>query len=292
LCKKYGVLGNVAAKLEYFNPLSSVKDRIGVAMIEHAEREGIINARSVIIEATSGNTGIGLAFTCAVKKYRLILVMPETATEERKMMLRYLGAEIVLTPKEVGVRGAIEHAWKLSREIPGGWMVDQDHNPGNIEAHKSTTAAEIWNDTQGLIDCYVGGVGTSGTLSGVAQTLKGLNPDIKIFAVEPAASPVLSQGDDAANPHKIVGIGAFKPDYYDDNLVESVLSIENDEAIQMARELALCEGIPAGISGGAAVAAALKVASRREMAGKLIVVLIASCAERYISTDLFAHLKG
>jgi cysteine synthase len=291
LCALKGVGGRVIAKLEYFNPLSSVKDRIGVAMIAYAEEQKIIEPGSVIIEATSGNTGIGLAFTCAVKKYRLILVMPETATEERKIMLRYLGAEIVLTPKEKGVRGAIDHAWELARTIPNGWMVDQDHNPGNIEAHKNTTAAEIWNDTAGEVDCFVGGVGTSGTLSGITQTLKAQNPAIKVFAVEPAASPVLSKGDDAANLHKIIGIGAFKPDFFSDDQVDGIVSIANEEAIEMARELAITEGIPAGISGGAAVAAALKVAAFPEMKNKNIVVLIASCAERYISTELFAHLK-
>jgi cysteine synthase A len=275
----------VVAKLEFFNPLSSVKDRIGLAMIEAAERDGTVGPGATLVEPTSGNTGIALAFVAAAKGYRLILTMPETASVERRRLMRLLGAELVLTPGPEGMAGAIARAEAIVAEIPGAVMPQQFKNPANPEVHRRTTAEEIWDDTDGLIDIFVGGVGTGGTITGVGQVLKSRRPSVRMVAVEPSASPVLSGG--AKGPHKIQGIGAgFVPEVLDRSVIDEIVQVADDDAFRTARLLARTEGIPAGISSGAAVHAALQMAGRPENAGKLLVVLLASSGERYLSTAL------
>ena len=285
-----GVSGNILGKCEYFNPLSSVKDRIGLAMIEAAERDGRIKEGAILIEPTSGNTGIALAFVCAAKGYRLILTMPESMSVERKKMLLLFGAELELTPAPLGMRGAIERAEALVSEIPGAMMLQQFENPANPEIHRKTTAEEIWHDTNGKVDALISGIGTGGTITGCGIFLKEKNPDIKIIAVEPEDSPILSGG--APGPHKIQGIGAgFVPAILDRGIIDEVLQIGNETAFAMARNVAKLEGLAVGISSGAALAAALEVAERPEMAGKNIVVILPSFAERYLSTALFEGLE-
>ncbi len=285
-----GVSGNILGKCEYFNPLSSVKDRIGLAMIEAAERDGRIKEGATLIEPTSGNTGIALAFVCAAKGYRLILTMPESMSVERRKMLLLFGAELELTPAPLGMRGAIERAEALVSEIPGAMMLQQFENPANPEIHRKTTAEEIWHDTKGEVDALISGIGTGGTITGCGIFLKEKNPDIKIIAVEPEDSPILSGG--APGPHKIQGIGAgFVPAILDRGIIDEVLQIGNETAFAMARNVAKLEGLAVGISSGAALAAALEVAERPEMAGKNIVVILPSFAERYLSTALFEGLE-
>ncbi|MFB0951382.1 MAG: cysteine synthase A [Rhodospirillales bacterium] len=285
-----GVSGNILGKCEYFNPLSSVKDRIGLAMIEAAERDGRIKEGAILIEPTSGNTGIALAFVCAAKGYRLILTMPESMSVERKKMLLLFGAELELTPAPLGMRGAIERAGALVSEISGAIMLQQFENPANPEIHRKTTAEEIWHDTDGKVDALISGIGTGGTITGCGIFLKEKNPDVKIIAVEPEDSPILSGG--APGPHKIQGIGAgFVPAILDRGIVDEVLQIGNETAFAMARNVAKLEGLAVGISSGAALAAALEVAERPEMAGKNIVVILPSFAERYLSTALFEGLE-
>ena len=290
LMNNCGVNGNILGKCEYFNPLSSVKDRIGLAMIEAAERDGRIKEGAILIEPTSGNTGIALAFVCAAKGYRLILTMPESMSVERKKMLLLFGAELELTPAPLGMRGAIERAEALVSEIPGAMMLQQFENPANPEIHRKTTAEEIWHDTNGKVDALISGIGTGGTITGCGIFLKEKNPDIKIIAVEPEDSPILSGG--APGPHKIQGIGAgFVPAILDRGIIDEVLQIGNETAFAMARNVAKLEGLAVGISSGAALAAALEVAERPEMAGKNIVVILPSFAERYLSTALFEGLE-
>jgi cysteine synthase A len=285
-----GAKAMVAAKLEYFNPLSSVKDRIGVAMIEAAEREGRIQPDTIIIEPTSGNTGIALAFVCAAKGYKCLLVMPETMSVERRSLLRALGAKLVLTPGPEGMPGAIRKAEEIIATDPARYFMPQQFkNPANPEIHRRTTAEEIWRDTDGQVDILVAGVGTGGTITGVAQVIKARKPSFQAIAVEPAASAVLS--GKPRGPHPIQGIGAgFIPDVLELELVDEVVTVENDEAIRMTRRLAREEGIFAGISAGAAVHAAVKVAQRPENEGKLIVVVVPSTGERYLSTPVYADL--
>ena len=281
---------NVYAKLEYFNPLSSVKDRIGVAMIAAAQHEGRLGPKTTIIEPTSGNTGIALAFVCAVRGYRLLLTMPESMSLERRKLLSMLGAQLELTPAAEGMRGAIERAGKLLRETPDSFMPNQFENPVNVEVHRRTTAEEIWRDTDGLVDVLVAGVGTGGTITGVADVIKRRKTSFKAIAVEPAGSPVLSGGK--PGPHAIQGIGAgFVPPILDRSLIDEVIQVTDQEAIDWARRAAKEEGLLVGISSGAALAAAQKVAARKDMAGKLIVVIIPSCGERYLSTALFKTEK-
>jgi cysteine synthase len=289
LAKAHNVDAEIIGKLEFFNPIASVKDRIGVSMIESMEREGKIGPNTVLIEPTSGNTGIALAFVAAQRGYRLILVMPETMSIERRKMLAFLGAELVLTPGPEGMRGAVAKAKALVEETPGAVMPQQFANPANPEIHRRTTAEEIWNDTGGKIDFFVSGIGTGGTITGVGQVLKPRAPNLKIVAVEPEASPILSGGQ--PGPHKIQGIGAgFVPDILDTKIYDEVVTVSNDEAFASAREAARLEGLPGGISTGAALAAALKVGGRVENKGKRIVVIIPSFAERYLSTALFEGL--
>ncbi|MSO89137.1 MAG: cysteine synthase A [Rhodospirillaceae bacterium] len=289
IAKKAGAVADVVAKLEFFNPLGSVKDRIGVAMIEAAEAAGRIKAGTVVIEPTSGNTGIALAFVCAAKGYRLILIMPESMSVERRKMLKLLGAELELTPAAEGMRGAIRRAEQLLKEMPDAFMPQQFTNPANPEIHRRTTAEEIWRDTEGRVDVVVSGVGTGGTLTGIGEVIKPRRPGLWMVAVEPEDSPVLSGG--APGPHKIQGIGAgFIPDILRRDLIDEVVRVGNATAFETAREVARLEGIPVGISSGAAIAAGLEVAARKTMAGKLIVVVVPSFAERYLSTPLFEGL--
>jgi cysteine synthase A len=277
---------DVVLKLEFFNPLASVKDRIGVGMIEAMEAEGKIGPGTTIIEPTSGNTGIGLAFVCASRGYRLILTMPESMSIERRKMLAFLGAELVLTPKERGMPGAIEKANEILATTENAVIPNQFANPGNPAIHRRTTAEEIWADTEGRVDVVVAGVGTGGTLTGCGEVLKARKPGLQVIAIEPEASPVLSGGKHT--PHPIQGIGAgFVPEILDTDLIDEVVTVGNESAVQTARELARLEGVPAGISSGAVVSAALEVAARPAMAGKLMVVIVPSFAERYLSTILF-----
>jgi cysteine synthase A len=287
-----GLGAQVLVKLEYFNPCGSVKDRIGVSMIEAAEKAGTIDRDSILVEPTSGNTGIALAFVCAVKGYRLILTMPETMSMERRGMLKAFGAELVLTPGALGMKGAIEKAEELVKENPKAIMLQQFKNPANPEAHRKTTAEEIWRDTDGLVDALVAGVGTGGTITGVGETIKKRKPTFKVIAVEPEASPVLSGG--SPGPHKIQGIGAgFVPEVLDRQIIDRVIKVTNDSAFKTARRLTREEGIFCGISSGAAMWAALKIAKEEEFKGKLIVVIIPDLGDRYLSTELFLpFMKG
>jgi cysteine synthase A len=281
-----GAKAEVVAKLESFNPVSSVKDRIGVAMIVSAEESGLINKDTVIVETTSGNTGIALAFVCAARGYRLILTMPDTMSLERRQLLSIFGAELVLTPGAEGMPGAIRKAEQLVAENPGYILMQQFNNPANPEIHRLTTAEEIWRDTDGKVDILVSGVGTGGTITGVTEVLKNRKPEFKAIAVEPTGSPMLSEGK--AGPHKIQGIGAgFVPDVLRTDLIDEIITVSNEDAGAMARRLAKEEGILAGISSGAATWVALKVAKRSENQGKLIVVVLPDTGERYLSTWLF-----
>jgi cysteine synthase len=281
-----GLPARIFAKLEFFNPLGSVKDRIAASMIAAAEREGRIGPRTRIVEPTSGNTGIALAFLCAAKGYRLCLTMPETMSIERRKLLTHLGAELVLTPGPQGMGGAIAAARELLAADPEAFMPDQFANPANPQIHRETTAEEIWHDTEGQADILVAGVGTGGTITGVSQVMKARKPGFRTVAVEPEGSPVLSGGE--KGPHKIQGIGAgFVPEVLDRALLDEVIPVSNEAAFETGRDLAKKEGILCGISSGAAVYAALRVAGRPESAGKLIVVILASTGERYISTELF-----
>jgi len=281
--------GTVLAKLEFFNPLASVKDRIGVAMIEALEEAGQLRPGATLIEPTSGNTGIALAFVAAAKGYRLILCMPESMSVERRKMLQLLGAQLELTPAEKGMKGAIARAAELIEQTPGAVSPRQFDNPANPQIHRVSTAEEIWNDTGGAVDVVVAGVGTGGTVAGVGAVLKARKPSLRMVAVEPEASPVLSGG--APGPHKIQGIGAgFVPSILDPALIDEVVAVSNDDSFAMARRSARVEGLPVGISSGAALVAAYRVAAREEMAGKTVVVIIPSFAERYLSTALFEDL--
>jgi len=281
-----GLPGRVVAKLESFNPLSSVKDRIGVSMISDAEERGLLFKETVIIEATSGNTGVGLAFVCAVRGYRLILVMPDTMSQERRDLLRVLGAELILTPNAEGMSGSVKKAEALLQETGNAFMPQQFKNLANPRIHRETTAEEIWRDTEGEVDIVVAGVGTGGTLSGIAEALRPRKPSLLFVAVEPKDSPVLSGGK--AGPHTIQGIGAgFVPEVTRLDLVDEVVQVDSSEAGEMARRLAREEGILAGISSGAAACAALEVAARKAQEGKLIVVIFPDTGERYLSTWLF-----
>lgn len=278
----------ILAKLEFFNPSGSVKDRAALAMIEDAEKKGVLKAGGLIIEPTSGNTGIGLALAAAVKNYRLILTMPDTMSVERRKFLLSLGAELVLTEGAKGMKGAIEKALQLKEENPGSFIPQQFENPANTEIHRLTTAKEIWEDTDGLVDIVVGGVGTGGTISGIGEGLKPLKPSVKIYAVEPDTSPVLSGGK--AGAHKIQGIGAgFIPKIYDSKVVDGVIRVKDEDAGDTARKLAKLEGIHTGISAGAAVWAALELAKKPENAGKKIVAIIPDTGTRYLSTWLYSE---
>ena len=285
-----GAAARVVAKLEFFNPASSVKDRIGVAMIEAAEQAGRIGPDTIILEPTSGNTGIALAFACAAKGYRLTLIMPDTMSVERRILLRAYGADLVLTPGTQGMRGAIQKAEEMAAADPRYFIPQQFQNPANPDIHRRTTAEEIWRDTDGEVDILISGVGTGGTITGVAEVIKARKPSFQAIAVEPADSPVLSGGQ--PGPHKIQGIGAgFVPDVLNTGIIDEVIRVTNDEAVAMARCVGAQEGILAGISSGAAIHAALQVARRPENAGKLIVVIVPSNGERYLSTVLYADLR-
>ena len=280
----------IVVKCEFFNPLNSVKDRIGKAMIEDAEAKGLLKEGGVIVEPTSGNTGIALAFVARAKGYRCILTMPESMSLERRKLLKLLGAELVLTPAELGMKGAITKAEALTSSIEGAYMPQQFENPANPEVHRQTTAEEIWSDCDEQVDVIIAGVGTGGTITGVAEVIKSRNPDFKAIAVEPTDSPVISGGN--PGPHKIQGIGAgFIPKNLNVDILDGVEQVSNDDAIAMARRLSNEEGIPAGISSGAAVTAALRIAAQDEMKGKRIVVILPSMAERYMSTDLFKGIE-
>ena len=284
---KYGLEGNIVAKLEAFNPAGSVKDRVALSMIEDAEERGLLKPGATIIEPTSGNTRVGLAMVATIKGYRLILTMPETMSLERRNLLKALGAQIVLTDGMAGMSGSIAKAQELKATIPGSVILQQFENPANAAVHERTTGEEIWEDTGGQIAAFVAGVGTGGTICGVARALKKHNSDVYVMAVEPAASPVLAGG--VAAPHRIQGIGAnFIPKIYDASVVDEVMGVPDDEAIRAGRELAATEGLLAGISSGAAVYAARKLAERPEFAGKMIVALLPDTGERYLSTELFA----
>ncbi len=288
-CKHYGINACIMAKLEYFNPGGSIKDRIGLAMLQVAEEKNIINPNTIIIEPTSGNTGIALALVAAARGYRLILTMPDTMSVERRSLLKALGAEIVLTPGVKGMAGAVEKAEELAGRTEHSFLPQQFNNPANPQIHRETTAEEIWRDTGGELDIFIAGVGTGGTITGVGEVLKARNPAIKIVAVEPAGSPVLSGG--RPGPHKIQGIGAgFIPGVYNAKLVDEVITIENDEALTTARDIARSEGLLVGISSGAAAFAAVKLARRSENRNKSMVVILPDTGERYISTALFDTL--
>ncbi|HEV3043307.1 MAG TPA: cysteine synthase A [Roseiarcus sp.] len=290
IAKEKGVGARLLAKLEFFNPIASVKDRIGVSMIDALERQGkVAPGRGVLVEPTSGNTGIALAFVAAARGYRLILVMPESMSIERRKMLALLGAELVLTPAPLGMKGAIARAQEIVAATPGAVIPQQFENPANPEIHRRTTAEEIWNDTNGEIDGFVSGVGTGGTITGVGQMLKPRRPGLKIFAVEPEDSPVLSGGQ--PGPHKIQGLGAgFVPAILDRSVIDEVVTVGNQTSFDTARLVARLEGIPVGISSGAAIAAAIEIGKRPEFEGKNIVIIIPSFAERYLSTALFEGL--
>ncbi|HWQ26512.1 MAG TPA: cysteine synthase A [Chlorobaculum sp.] len=286
-----GLEAEILLKIEFFNPLGSVKDRIGKAMIEAAEAEGKIGPKTLIVEPTSGNTGIALAFVCAQRGYRLLLTMPETMSIERRKLLRYLGAELVLTPGPKGMKGAIEEAERIIESEKNSFLAGQFQNPANPRVHQATTGPEIWNDTEGRADILVAGVGTGGTITGISRFIKPLKPGFRSIAVEPASSPVLSGGD--PGPHKIQGIGAgFIPAVLDVSLLDDVIAVTNEDAISTARDLALKEGVLCGISSGASVHAAIQIAKRPEARGKTIIAVIPSTGERYLSTDLFLGIEG
>ncbi|MEJ5314070.1 MULTISPECIES: cysteine synthase A [Anaerolinea] len=289
IAQEAGAVATVVAKLEYYNPAKSVKDRIGVAMINAAEQAGLIKPDTIIIEPTSGNTGIALAFVCAARGYRCVLVMPETMSKERRMLLRAYGAELILTPGSEGMAGAIRKAEEIAASDPRYFMPQQFKNPANPEIHRKTTAEEIWRDTDGQVDMVVAGVGTGGTITGVGEVLKARKPSVRMIAVEPDASPVLSGGQ--KGPHPIQGIGAgFIPDVLNTQIYDEIVRVKAEDAFATARKMAKMEGLLVGISSGAATWAALQVAARPENAGKLIVVIIPSFGERYLSTALFADL--